>query len=1811
MPAPTATIVIGTIGTQTANTPFAIAGTYALSSTTWSEQLSYEDDTGALIPINTAPISLQQVAFSFIHPGLAAGTHTVSVKDPYTGAVIQSNLFTVTGSATIVSNVPTGVVAGQPYTFTGTLTGFATAPALTYRLDGGASTPLTGVTTSGWSMVLTAPAAGSHTLLVVDGAVSAAPITFTVQPVSVNHVITPAVPAGVIAGATFTFTGTLGGYTTARALTLQINTGAKISMTGVTATGWSMTLTAPTTPATYTFTVSDGTAQASIQVVVAAQPKTITPYAPPSTQAGKLVTFTGVLNNYTTIPALTLQIGTAAAIPMTGVSVTGWSMAITAPATAGSYTLTVSDGTISGQTTLTVTAATAATRRYQDQPGTNANVWNTPIGNGATYGLSTDADTIAARHGGTVNITTNYGAVFWDATAQTTNTSVSFTGHGGDYANPLYVGTGQPFAITASCIIGSYSPGPYPADNQYAFTDEVNHPGKYIEFGPLAIQNLQPGLPTQAAYFGGIEDAMSDTFAQDWETGHANFSQTAGIIRGYDVDPTRNQARIPGTSLTRIQHVLRYAHDPLYVKSNANSNTTVNPDYPNGFLNANAWPQLYQDYQANNNIYTGNLLYGTQLFIPMSTPFPTSLVGNTAAQQLFDCLQRYGSITRDVASGGYTLFADQNVPSSWSSQAIAAMPTLVQLLVPMRNQHQGGQSFATYPINGPGTRLDSGPPPLAPIGGPTATAVTWNSSDIGGSVTLDSTGYIATSGGTATAGSTPQGVRASSAISTTAIVAWEVTMTALTQNWAAGVADKTYSLTNSAGIGFDTHAMGAYPSTGTGSQPAQTVYYNNAQLTAGNGVADTAGDVMSIVVNGTNFFFSTPSMRTTSGVNWNNSSTATPVTNVGGLSFSSMATTHYPVFSEGESGGKATLNDGSKAFSPFMTLFLNQNSSVVTLSGQVTTSGPQIQANTPANVVSGSPFTFNGSISDYASIPTLTYRVNNGTTHPLTGVTLSGWSMTLTITATGSTTITVSDGTISNVVTFTVTTGGTGVSRVVAPLTGTVTTGTTAKNSAGVFTAWTAVDLTVTGVTLASSKKFHFEILPPANYSSTYTYPVLLWLHPDTEGDPWYNGGNTNPNYLSAYDADGWFNTVSFRTNYPCFVVVAYADQTAAGIGDGNDAVENWGGWVNSGTTGSGTVYSGDTGPNVFALVNGVIPYMEGNYSIDSTRLYSMGFSLGAIGTEYLMLKYNMVNGLQKLFAAGVSCGGGVLEINGMGSGPTTADVTATQSPPIWNISGQNDGTSIPADWNLPVWTAITGNTNYPTAITTASASRAGTSNYYLSYLPNVGHQQTDASGNPFATNSVILGWLFSQISGSAAAVSITGVKFTQASTLAANSAVGTIAGSLAASASGGTLNGVSYALNDTTNFAVSGSNLVFNNASVASGSYPLTVTVSSTNASNTPQSYPISVNFNFYVSSGSIYDPTGNLYIAKGVNILSNSTGTTIYVTDSTLKPLVTLFPGVNHIRLPVYPANPNLASAIYPTPDTFLTLAENLTGYNRDPNTGAWSQSSTNTNRVVLEIEDHNQDTVSGTYNALPPYSGQGLSIQLAWYNAMAKYYAGNPYVWLGGPNEITTADSSYNPSSIAPISTWEAQIYNAIRGIGSDPVTGNPNPATNNTSMIQFMAGVGGSDVGTVGVGSGFISSLYATMTNICWEIHCYYTHGDSISGSYTTVSGYVTGGTSAPNSGGQGGWGIIGAQTIQSADGVVPVIIGEWGSDSGEASGLDWGDITNEIIAVQTSYNTGATAWALQDSPGPSWNLTQVNSSGVEILTGAGTLVATAI
>lgn len=320
--------------------------------------------------------------------------------------------------------------------------------------------------------------------------------------------------------------------------------------------------------------------------------------------------------------------------------------------------------------------------------------------------------------------------------------------------------------------------------------------------------------------------------------------------------------------------------------------------------------------------------------------------------------------------------------------------------------------------------------------------------------------------------------------------------------------------------------------------------------------------------------------------------------------------------------------------------------------------------------------------------------------------------------------------------------GGSGGSKVPppAPLSGSVTTQT-----------WVAYNQSFSGIQLACGKPFHFIVLPPAQYNSTaYKYPLLIWLHPDFQGDPWYLGTNTNPLFLDN-DESASFNTVTQLTNYPAFVVSPYADQTNGNgsngscSGDGNDAVENWGGWTNNGLTGSGTVYSGDTGPNVFAVLD-MINFLEATYSIDPSRIFVEGFSLGGIGAEYMAQKFNLKNGNPSIFAAAASMAG-VLQINGFAAGPTTAQETAMTSVPVWWFGGTGDTQSVQSQWNEPMFTALGGG-SFPPAITSVADNRAGTSAMEYTLCPTCGHQDTDANGAPVWVNQTIMNWMFGVTGG-------------------------------------------------------------------------------------------------------------------------------------------------------------------------------------------------------------------------------------------------------------------------------------------------------------------------------------------------------------------------------------------------------------------------------------------------------------------------------
>jgi predicted peptidase len=307
--------------------------------------------------------------------------------------------------------------------------------------------------------------------------------------------------------------------------------------------------------------------------------------------------------------------------------------------------------------------------------------------------------------------------------------------------------------------------------------------------------------------------------------------------------------------------------------------------------------------------------------------------------------------------------------------------------------------------------------------------------------------------------------------------------------------------------------------------------------------------------------------------------------------------------------------------------------------------------------------------------------------------------------------------------------GGGSDDPVQAPLQGNVTPGT-----------WQAGDISVPGVTLPSGKPFHYDYLLPANYDPHFTYPILVHEHEDEEGDAWYDGQNGDPLYLvSGSGADGWYNNAEWRTAYPCIVILPYADQTANRT-DGDDAVENFGGWTNTGVTGTGTTFSGDSGPNVFAVA-GLVQHFIESYSVNSDKVYITGDSLGGIGSWYMILMYNRVNGPSgHLFTAALPFAG-VMELDGFGSGPNASQIAQLANVPVFAVSGAQDGTSLPADWNQPLWRALAGSSDYPAP---PSGAQAGSSSFHYMQDPGLGHDVWDTY-RPLPAGKPMYDWLFSQ----------------------------------------------------------------------------------------------------------------------------------------------------------------------------------------------------------------------------------------------------------------------------------------------------------------------------------------------------------------------------------------------------------------------------------------------------------------------------------
>jgi hypothetical protein len=165
---------ITTPTTQSQAVTFAVQGTVSGYAT--APTLQYRDDSGTYVALPSGA-TVSTTAFSFTHPsGLAVGAHTISVRDANNTAVtVTTGNFNITAPVTPTISVatPSQPSASAAFTMSGVLTGYNSAPTLTYADDGaGVPTALPAgatVTTTAFSFSHPGLAAGNHTTVISDG----------------------------------------------------------------------------------------------------------------------------------------------------------------------------------------------------------------------------------------------------------------------------------------------------------------------------------------------------------------------------------------------------------------------------------------------------------------------------------------------------------------------------------------------------------------------------------------------------------------------------------------------------------------------------------------------------------------------------------------------------------------------------------------------------------------------------------------------------------------------------------------------------------------------------------------------------------------------------------------------------------------------------------------------------------------------------------------------------------------------------------------------------------------------------------------------------------------------------------------------------------------------------------------------------------------------------------------------------------------------------------------------------------------------------------------------------------------------------------------------------------------------------------------------------------------------------------------------------------------------------------------------------------------------------------------------------------
>ncbi len=294
-----------------------------------------------------------------------------------------------------------------------------------------------------------------------------------------------------------------------------------------------------------------------------------------------------------------------------------------------------------------------------------------------------------------------------------------------------------------------------------------------------------------------------------------------------------------------------------------------------------------------------------------------------------------------------------------------------------------------------------------------------------------------------------------------------------------------------------------------------------------------------------------------------------------------------------------------------------------------------------------------------------------------------------------------------------------------------------------------------------------------------------------------------------------------------------------------------------------------------------------------------------------------------------------------------------------------------------------------------------------------------------------------------------------------------------------------------------------------------------------------------FTVSDGRIIAPDGSNFIARGINIYNS----TFYPNDSPSKAadavdqIVDLFPKINMVRVAYQDdSQNNLFWSSTSVDDMFLAnFVEAAT-----------------MKRIVVLLEDH---STIGNFTW-----SQG---QIDAYTIFAARYKDNPYVWFATENEPDAAPGE-------KIAQNARATYDAIRSTGNNTIVCILSRGGGFTDELLTYANYiqGGSVPNYPNSGPGAGGSSVTAMSNVIWDMH-FYLWSNPLA-SVAEVEEALWNGIDTQ-------WGPFAGINVyhsgpKSADGIIPVIIGEWGKDwAGE-------NVQAVILKTQsTPYPVGNLAW----------------------------------